>query len=496
MAFSGTPHAVKPILIIAGGGPSGIAIAKRCSSRWCPTLVDVDESALKMVDSEEIYTVVGDCTSTLVLKKTDIEQAGAVVAATGSDEVNFEFCRLAKDIYQVKTIVALVHRIREAERFKDADFVPITRPSSAAAIVEAQLDTGRKISMDVGLGIGEIMEVTVQSNSPVIGKSLAILRPKSWLLAAIYREGALVVPHGTTEILENDRCLLTGDPEVLPDIAEYFQRGSSEFPLQFGTRYGVLDGGSKEVVDEAKYLMENTNANGLRLLVKKEDAKESLAVATSDGSQDISSFTLDHEWPSNVQEVGDKLDLAAHILAPRKMSFRQKYGLTRNPVYYILERTSEPVLIARGTHPYKRLLLATAPGPGSVRVAELAVDVARKLDASLTIVAVCPADLVAGEGFREKAKEAVERAVGIASLYGLATETEMLEGNEVTQICQRAEEFDLLLIGHRRERKFNFLKPDVSVLLASRAPVSTMILPYLPRDLGKAYQRRSQKKDS
>lgn len=487
-------RSMKPNLIIAGGGPSGRAIARRCSTRWQPTVVDMEPANLEILDQLGVRTVLGDCTSTLVLKNTPIQHAGAVVAATGSDEVNFEFCRLAREVYKVKTLVALVHHAEEADQFREADIMPVSRPSSVAAIVESQLDSGRRTTTDIGLGIGEIMEVTVQSHSPVIGKTLAILRPKSWLLAAIYRDGQLVVPHGTTEIEENDRCLLTGDPLVLPDIAEYFQRGSSEFPLQFGKRYAVLDCGDPKVVEESKYLLEHTNANGLRLLILKGQSSINLDPSVSDPENDIATFELDHRWPNNIVEVGDDLDIAAHVVAPRRLGWTQAFGLSRRPLYDLLELTSEPVLIARGSQPYKKILLAVSPGLGSVRVAELAVDVARKLEASLTVVVACPAELVAGSAFRVEAEEALERAVGIASLYGLATKTEILEGNEVTQVCKRAEEFDLLLVGHRRNRKFTLLKPDVSALLAARCSISTMVLPYLPRDLGRAYTRRGKKK--
>jgi len=483
-------QAMKPIMIIAGGGPSGIAIAERCLTRWRPFLVDLSAEHLAALNNDEIHTVVGDCTSRLVLQKTPIADAQAVVAATGSDEVNFEFCRLAREDFGVKTAIALIHHASQSAQFIEANFVPISRPSSVAAIIESRLDSGRRTTTDLGLGMGEIMEVTVQSNSPVIGKTLAILRPKSWLLAAIYRDGKLVVPHGNTEIEENDKCLLTGDPAVLPDIAEYFQRGSSEFPLQFGTRYGVLDSGDESVVEEAKYLLENTNATGLRFLVKASDSKDTVGVARSDGTYDIATYTLDEKWPNTIQDVGDQLDLAAHIVGHRDLSWLQKYGLSRKPLYQVMERTSEPVLISRGTAPYKKLLLAVSPSMGSVRVAELAVDVARKLVASLTIVVACPAELVSGSEFRREAEEAVERANWVASLYGLRTTTEILEGNEVNQVCLKAKEYDLLFIGHRRNRKFTFLRPDVSDLLASRSPISTMVLPYRPEDLGRTYMRR------
>ena len=484
---------MKPILIVAGGGPSGRAIAERCSNRWRVTVVDLEQDNLDLLSSEDIAKISGDCTSTLVLKQTAIENANAAVAATGSDEVNFEFCRLAREIYKVKNVVALVNEVEEADRFQSRDFVAITRPSSAAAIVEVQLDPGRRTTTDIGLGLGEIMEVTVQTHSPVIGKTLAILRPKSWLLAAIYREGKLVVPHGTTEIEENDRCLLTGDPSILSGIADYFQRGSSEFPLQFGTRYAALSSTDPNVLAEARYMLEHTNATGIRVLSKQGPKPTTLEVPAGEDAEDVSFYELQADWPDNLEEVGDELDLAAHFVEPQALSWLQKFGLSRFPVFRVLEKTSEPVIISRGTYPYTKILLAVSPGSASVRVAELAVDVARKLGAKLTVAVACPAELVTGSAFREEAEEALERCLGLASLYGLGTSTEILEGNEVNQICRRAQDFDLLIIGHRRGRRFTMLKPDVSLLIAARSPISTMVLPYQRRDLVRAYTRRVKK---
>lgn len=477
---------MKPILLIAGCGPSGRALANRCLPRWSPTVIDNNQKNLDALGNDEIETILGDCTSTLVLKKSPLSRAGAAVATTGDDEVNFEFCRLARELYSVRECIAVVHDQEAAEKFKEAGFKALSRPAAVGAIVESQLDSGRRTATGIGLGIGEIMEVTVQANSPVIGKTLRQLRPQAWLLAAIYRDGELVVPHGTTEILENDKCLLTGDPLVLPDICEYFQRGSSEFPLQFGTRYGIVDSGDQKALDEAKYLLENTNASGLRILTPPRKSS-SLSIPSTDGSVDISTYALDAGWPNNLTEVGDTLDLACLVVSPEKVGWLQKYGLKSCPLDSILEQTSEPVLMARETTPYKKILLAVSPAVASMRAAELAVDVARKFEASLTVVAACPAEMVSGESFREEADEAMQRARGLASLYGLDVETELLEGNPVRQICLRSEDFDLLIVAHRRERKFSLLKSDVSKLIAIRASCSTMVLPYRNDDLGRSH---------
>ena len=474
---------MKPIILIAGSGPSGRAVADRCLARWQPTIIDTSKEDLEMMTTEGVEKVLGDCTSTLVLRKTPIEQAVAVVGATGSDEVNFEFCRLAKELYSIRNCISLVHDNEAAVRFEEADIIAVSRPTSVAHIVESQLDTGRRTTTDIGLGIGEIMEVTVQPHSPVIGKTLRLLRPQAWLLAAIYREGKLVVPHGTTEIQANDKCLLTGDPMVLPDIAEYFQRGSSEFPLQFGTRFAVLESKNEHPFAEASYLLESTSATGLRVLSREKNAS-TLSVPTTDGSKDVSSYYVGPTWPKNMLEVGDELDIATHIIPPPEVSVLQKYGLRSNPILKILEKTSEPVLLSRGSFPYKRILLAVSPGLPSLRAAELAVALARMFESELTIVGANPAAMVAGEAFKPELEKALERGRGVASLYGLAAETEIVEGNPVRQICEKSGDFDLLVVAHRRDVKFSLMKPDVSKLIAIQARCSVMVLPYSPEDLG------------
>ncbi|MDG7115624.1 universal stress protein, partial [Streptococcus pneumoniae] len=94
--------------------------------------------------------------------------------------------------------------------------------------------------------------------------------------------------------------------------------------------------------------------------------------------------------------------------------------------------TSEPVLVSRGSHPYKRILVAVSPSPGSMRAAELAVDVARKLEAELTAIAVEPPDFVVGEEYKKQLQDTLEAVKSKAHLYGRRLETRLVPGNPVT----------------------------------------------------------------
>lgn len=475
---------MKPRLVIAGAGPTGLALATRSVTQRRPILIDIEPKQVALGEAiEGVEVVTGDATSMLVLKRANLDGVSYAVAATGDDEVNLEFCRLMKENFAVSQLVALVRDPVVAERLRLMGVVTISRPASVASILESSLDRGRRTTSDIGLGEGEIYEVTVQSHSPVIGKSLSILRPQSWLLGAIYREGKLVVPHGKTKIESGDKCLLIGEPGVLQGIADYFQRGSSEFPLQFGTRYCMLESRDKALpnLDECEWLTENTEAKGLRLL--RRSATRPVSVEEKFGDT-VPGRALPEGPIENLIHLTDELDCAMLLTAPPKLTFTDKLGLGNRELFRLLDGTPEPILISRGSHPYKRILVAISPSPGSLRAAELAVDVARKFDADLTAIGVQPPDFVVGSEYKDKLNKTMEAIRAKAHLYSRRIDIHIVEGNPVTQVLEHCKDFDLLVIAHRRFRRFSFTQTDVSRHLVVGAPCSVMVLPFAKEDLG------------
>lgn len=469
---------MKPRLIIAGGGPTALALAARAVGHWRPMVIDPAEDLKERFSHlPEVELLIGDATSTLVLKKATAESADHAVATTGDDEVNLEFCTLLRERHGLKTLISLVHDEEAVRRFRDRGVITVSRAASVASIVESLLDPGRRTTTDIGLGIGEIYEVTVQPHSPVIGKTLALLRPQSWILGAIYRDGALVVPHGHTTIESDDKCLLIGDPTILGGIADYFQRGGSEFPLQFGTRYCLVETPEGLPVDEARWLVENTEATGLAMFVDLRNQKSMVA-----HGDDIEVLAKDEDWPEGLVHQLDLLDSAGLVVAAPAPDWRDAFGFGNAWLAELLNQTYDPLLVARGTFPYKKILLSVAPGSGAQRTAELAVDVARKLDASLHAVGVCPAEIVSGEEYRPLMQRALDQARSISNLYSRELPCELLDGNPIHKIIEKAEGYDLLILGHRQHRRFSLIKPDVSRQIATRAPCSTLILPYQKDD--------------
>jgi len=418
---------MKPRVLIAGAGQTGRALCARLAGLWEVVVIDRDPRKSSLVLGGTFHE--GDATSALVVRQAGMEGAAAAIAVTDRDEVNLEFCRLAREIYKVPRVLSSTRRSEPLADFEKLGVLAISRPDSVASLMESRLEQVKRTTADVGLGQGEILEVTVLPNSPVIGKSMLDLSPQAWLVAAIYRRGELVVPHGQTQIEEGDRVLLVGDPALLPAIADYFRAGESEFPLQFGKFVGLAHPDGRA---EAEYLAENTKALGIC---------------------------------TELTEAG------CLVLNPAQGSWMDNFNLGRRAFFQQLESARVPVLLARGSFPYGEVVVGVGP-----REVELAIDVARVLGLKrVTAVAVQAPTLVTGAEKQEQLQAAMERAVKLGQLYRLRVEPVLLQGNPVRQMLKFVRDFKLLVLAHRRHRGLSLTRPDVSRLIMLQSPISTLV---------------------
>lgn len=466
----------KPLLVIAGAGQTGRELAVRLLPTWSIALIDTDRDKLSLLEQEGagpgIARIHGDATSALVLQRAGIETAHAGLAVTDRDDVNLEFCRLSRNRFGLQEILSVVNVRSHLPRFEELRVAPLSRPFAIASVLQSRLERGRRTTADVGLGQGEILEVTVLPHSPVIGRTLSDLHPQSWLVGAIYRKGRLVVPHGSTAIEEDDRVLLVGQPDILPPIADYFRSGTSEFPLQYGSRVvvGVPEGArAGQAIEEGLALATSTRAFGVTFLgcgEPEERLRERCA------GTDLDCDVLPTWKPRILQDQ----DCGCLVLPAPPIGLLDRMGLGNRSLMRLVESVRFPCLIARGTQPYRRILLVASPGRGLARAVDLALEVARAQDASVTAIAALPPSFVAGEEQNEEVVHSVQRAVNVGAMYSQNVASITLEGNPVHQILTRASEFDLLVLAHRRRKGFSVTRPDVSRHLLLRAPCSVLVL--------------------
>jgi Trk K+ transport system NAD-binding subunit len=488
--LSRTPPAGRPLLLLVGGGSVGRDLLHRSLPFWRISLVEIDEGvvrslreSLKSEGSADLSVRVlqGDATSPLVLEDAGVEQADAVVVTTGTDRVNQEVCRLVVERYERTRVVSLVNDEEAQARFPSPPADLVLRNEHLAALLESRLHNDAARWLSLGTGAGKLVETTVMAGSPVIGRSLESLNARNWRIAAIHRDDELILPHGITRLAEGDKVLLIGKPDVLSGIAEYIRIGFSEFPRRYGERlllpllsrhrHGAL-------LDESLYLARNTRIRGADLLCWQQDPKDDRAdceEAFRSAVPQVSRIPAGDGPVAAALKHVKQGNTGCFILPPpaRKagMTFARKRDFLR-----ILEEVTCPILIPRGTHPYENILVPVADKAESIAAAELAMDLARLLGSRITAVSVLPPGFSVGEAALESQREALKQTLSLGNLYRMRMEKIEEEGNPVREILRLCQGFDLLVVSHRRERRWTPFRPDISHHLILRAPCSVLVV--------------------
>ena len=224
--------------IIVGAGQIGKRLVEVLPQNW--SIVLIDRSAEKLqsfVEHPNVETLCGDASSRLVLQKAAPTATSAIFLTVLDDDLNKECVRIAKEFFHVEEIVSILQNPEDRGPVDENGVIDISK--IIALHMSNQVAATFK-GVGIGLGEGEIRQITILSSSAAVGMSLSELKPQSWLVGAIYREQKLIVPHGNTILKARDRILLVGDPEILDSEEQFIRGGRILFPTQYGAHIGYI----------------------------------------------------------------------------------------------------------------------------------------------------------------------------------------------------------------------------------------------------------------
>lgn len=435
-------------VVIVGGGRVGAAVAARLPSSWSVVVVDPDEGAGERVHAvrPDASFVTGDGCSRLVLARCNLDARSVFVACSPSSEVNREAARLAREHFAVEERVVLAadlpSELDAGERAGD-----LLRPADAVAgRIVNRISVEASRAVDVGLGIGEILQVTVLEGSPAAGRALRDFGARHWLVAAVYRAGALIVPHGDTRIAAGDRVLLVGEPADLADVAPFFRGGAPVFPSQYGTSVVWIGAGPPSEL--ARSLTDAVAADQLAIIPPS--LRDPAAAAPA-------------EWTAWLDSVA----AACLVLPGAHLPAYVRAGFVRSRLLGALCASRRPVVVQRtATVSVRRILVALKDLRAQRDVALAAIDLARQLGAAVE-------GLHVGDGPPAGASE-LDRA---ARLYGLELPLVVRPGNPVRTIREASRDADLVVLGLRPEHN-SPLAPDVSTYLFAELAATAVFVPW------------------
>jgi trk system potassium uptake protein TrkA len=212
-------------ILILGAGQVGSSAAYHLSREEANevTVVDMKPEVLReLQDRLDIRTVVGHAAYPEVLDRAGANDADIVVALTDTDETNMIACQVAYTLFHTPTKIA---RIRAAEYMNaknlfTQDAIPVDVRISPEQLVceyieQLILYPGASQVLDFADGRVRLVGVKADRDGLLVGQRLATLKdhiPNTEArIAAIYRQGEAMLPHGDTVIQEGDEVFFIAD---------------------------------------------------------------------------------------------------------------------------------------------------------------------------------------------------------------------------------------------------------------------------------------------
>ncbi|MBR5730655.1 MAG: Trk system potassium transporter TrkA [Firmicutes bacterium] len=227
-------------IAIVGAGKLGTAIAEALIGGGHEiTLLDSSEERSQNISqSLDVFTITADAKQTDVLKDMRINEYDVLISTTDNDEKNILVCAFAKKL-GCRTTIA---RVRAPEHVEQLEFIKdsmgidfIINPDKACAdeifkfVTQEYAISGGKLSKD---GVG-VLEFRADKMPEIVNRQLRDAKDhmEGLLIAAISREGKVLIPNGSSVIHSDDIIYTIGLQSNIDALQSRVQESKSEKKL-------------------------------------------------------------------------------------------------------------------------------------------------------------------------------------------------------------------------------------------------------------------------
>jgi trk system potassium uptake protein len=214
-------------VLVAGGGRTGTQLAARLLEhnhivRLIEHRRDILTRAHHELPTEVIYE--GNALDPQSLEQAGIRQAQVFTACTPNDADNLVLCYLARTQYQVPRTIARINNTHNAWLFDQKFHVDmaLNQVGILASLILEEMSLGDMITLlKLHRGQYSLVEERIPVGSRVAGIALKDLTlPENCVIAAIIRQGEMVVPRGITTFEIDDEVLAITDSEGAQQLAK------------------------------------------------------------------------------------------------------------------------------------------------------------------------------------------------------------------------------------------------------------------------------------
>jgi Trk K+ transport system NAD-binding subunit len=479
-------------IIVIGAGGVTRDLLRRLGELWDVTVIDPEPELLtRAAKVRRIKGLQGDGSSRVVLERAGLADADALVAATGDDAVNLEVCRIAKEagLLRLAAVAALPERLPQ---YRELGVPALSPHGLAARQLELNLEPRRISSTAFADGRAEAIEFRIAPDSPVRGAALKDIASETWLVAAVLRDGALIVPHGDTVLQQDDLVTVVGAATDYPLIVRTFTAGEARFPLDFGKRVAVVlesEADLRGPVAEAIALTRNSSASSVVLVHRRPEGltDESQAAdlrslldaaeTMSDGVE-VRTRPVDGAPLKALPGVVSSESVGVVVLPAPRPGFLARLRTVR--MLRLAASVWRPVLFSRSSQPYHHIVAPARDTPSGAAAGRAAIDLAFHAKAVVSGVAAVAPTFLAGSDGRDGAVRALALLREEAAVQQVTVRRRLRQGNPVRTIEQAADDASLVVLG-QSGRAPSIVRPGVVTHVVGRVPCSVLVVPAEPR---------------
>ncbi len=214
-------------VMILGGSNIGFYLARKLSrAEISVTLIEKDKERCQELSEllGDVLIIHGDGTDIHLLEEERISSMDAFVGVTGFDEDNLLMGLMAKQYGVPKTISKISRQSYTKIIDRLGIDVALNPIYITASNILKYIRGGKIVSVSLLIGgDGEVTEIIVGKDLPVVGKTLEELKlPKGIIIGAIVHNGKVIIPNGKSVIQANDRIVVFCLTEDLPTLKIFF----------------------------------------------------------------------------------------------------------------------------------------------------------------------------------------------------------------------------------------------------------------------------------
>jgi len=462
-------------IIIFGLGYFGLELFKALYKNWYVIGVDVKEDKIKKVKeiSTDIELISGDASSILIWKKISLNNLKHIVITIRDSDVSLEVCRIAREVFKLDIpITVFLYNPEREEEFLDFGNINIIKPANIIInSVLSLIEKNYRIATNIGYGKGEIIEVDILAKSHFVDRKLKYLKPSKWRIAAIYRNGQLIIPSGEEKIKIGDKVVIIGDPKVLENLINILLKGIPQFPLQFGFDVATIYSKKfKENISELSYFISNTRVNKVFIFPYHEsDISKNINLL----KQKFSKFEIKNPVSSIKSLIKFKNNISFFVIPYSNLSFFERLHLK-----YIFENSAKPFFLSNTKFPYKSInILLNSPDPAFTL--EVGIEIARMLKIDIHTFYVAMPKGIRTDEEEEEVLNIHNIITDFENIYKISMNFKLLEGNPVKETIKHLSSLsdnNLLIMSYKKE-PISFFNPNPQYLIAKKCKCSSFIIP-------------------